>query len=125
MLGSRWFISSVEAKAFKSVGSCRLKVSFQLGLTCVVGPNGSGKSNLLDAVCFACGSSPSLVGVRRLADLQCTDVQEVIRHSLRNQQTCTHAYPQTLSKTAAISATHLQLAYVSALQLQSHCLDNL
>ena len=77
--GARWYISGVEAKCFKSVGSCLLKLPFKLGLTCIVGPNGSGKSNLLDAVCFACGCSPSLMGVQRLADLQCTDVQEVYK----------------------------------------------
>ena len=92
MLESRWFISRVTARAFKSVGSCRLNVSFKPGLTCIVGPNGSGKSNLLDAVCFACGSSPLLVGVRRLADLQCTDVQEVRRQIFGNNR---HAYMQT------------------------------
>lgn len=75
----RWFISGVETKAFKSVGSRLLKFPLTLGLTCIVGPNGSGKSNLLDAVCFACGCSPAVMGVQRLADLQCTDVQEVHR----------------------------------------------
>ena len=75
--GSRWYVSSVEARAFKSVGSFSLRTTFALGLTCIVGPNGSGKSNLLDAVCFACGCSPALLGVQRLADLQCSDVQQV------------------------------------------------
>lgn len=93
MRGSRWFISSVEARAFKSVGSCRLTVPFNPGLTCIVGANGSGKSNLLDAVCFACGSSPSLVGVRRLADLQCTDLQEVHNTTVLAEHTTPHISP--------------------------------
>lgn len=75
--GARWCISRVRVRAFKSVGKTHLQVDFSGGLTCIVGPNGSGKSNLLDAVCFACGCSPAVLGVQRLADLQCTDVQEV------------------------------------------------
>lgn len=99
MAGSRWFLSGVEARAFKSVGSYRLKVSFKTGLTCIVGPNGSGKSNLLEAICFACGSSPSLIGVKRLADLQCTDVQEVC--NLSGFDMYMHMQPTNFSISAA------------------------
>ena len=72
-----WSISKVRMVAFKSVGKTEVEVSFSKGLSCIVGPNGSGKSNLLDAICFVCGCSPATLGVQRLSDLQCTDVQEV------------------------------------------------
>ncbi|DBA87444.1 TPA: hypothetical protein ACH3X1_004485 [Trebouxia sp. C0004] len=77
MQGSRWSISNVKVRAFKSVGKTHLEVDLSSGLTCIIGPNGSGKSNFLDAVCFACGCSAAALGVQRLADLQCTDAQEV------------------------------------------------
>ena len=116
MLESRWFISRVTARAFKSVGSCRLNVSFKPGLTCIVGPNGSGKSNLLDAVCFACGSSPLPVGVRRLADLQCTDVQEVRRQLFVKQQRLRTCRRRSLIQTSPISA-HLHISSATAVKL--------
>ncbi|DBB18122.1 TPA: hypothetical protein ACH3X3_003098 [Trebouxia sp. C0006] len=82
MQGSRWSISNVKVRAFKSVGKTHLQVELGSGLTCIVGPNGTGKSNFLDAVCFACGCSAAVLGVQRLADLQCTDVQEVCEVSV-------------------------------------------
>ena len=88
MQGSRWSISSVRVRAFKSVEKTHLHVDLGSGLTCVVGPNGSGKSNFLDAVCFACGCSTAVLGVQRLADLQCTDVQEVYLIAKHLQQPC-------------------------------------
>lgn len=72
-----WSISKICMVAFKSIGKTEVKVSFPEGLSCIVGPNGSGKSNILDAICFACGCSPAILGVQRLSDLQCTETQEV------------------------------------------------
>ncbi len=88
MQGSRWSISNVKVRAFKSVEKTHLQVDLGSGLTCIVGPNGSGKSNFLDAVCFACGCSAAVLGVQRLADLQCTDVQEVYMIATHLQQLC-------------------------------------
>ncbi len=88
MQGSRWSISNVRVRAFKSVGKTHLQVELGSGLTCIVGPNGAGKSNFLDAVCFACGCSAAVLGVQRLADLQCTDVQEVCLIGTPLRQLC-------------------------------------
>ena len=88
MQGSRWSISNVKVRAFKSVGKAHLQVELGSGLTCIVGPNGTGKSNFLDAVCFACGYSAAVLGVQRLADLQCTDVQEACLLATHLQQLC-------------------------------------
>ena len=72
-----WSISKLHVKGFKSIGKRQLTVLFPRGLSAIVGPNGIGKSNLLDAICFVCGCSIATLGVRRLDDLLCTDVQEV------------------------------------------------
>ena len=95
MRAPRWSVSGIKVKTFKSVGRTPVEVSFSRGLTCIVGPNGSGKSNLLDAVCFACGCSPTVLGVQRLADLQCTDVQEVGQDCLPLSWVFAHLLPQS------------------------------
>lgn len=72
-----WAVTKLHVKGFKSIGKQQVTAVFPRGLCCIVGPNGSGKSNLLDAICFVCGCSVATLGVQRLSELQCTDVQEV------------------------------------------------
>lgn len=72
-----WTVTKLHVRGFKSIGKQQVTAVFPRGLCCIVGPNGSGKSNLLDAICFVCGCSIATLGVQRLSELQCTDVQEV------------------------------------------------
>jgi AAA15 family ATPase/GTPase len=56
-----------------------LDVELPRGLVAFVGRNGSGKSNILNAIQFVLNCSSSGLGVERLADLQCNDVDKVRR----------------------------------------------
>lgn len=45
----------------------------------IVGPNGAGKSSLLKAICFAFACPNTILGVKTLADLRCSDTSKNVR----------------------------------------------
>ncbi|MBI2183832.1 MAG: chromosome segregation protein SMC [Thaumarchaeota archaeon] len=64
------YIKRLETRAFKSLGSRTMTLSFEKGLTVITGPNGSGKSNILDAVAFCLGeNNPKMLRVPKLTAL--------------------------------------------------------
>ncbi|GMH37191.1 hypothetical protein BSKO_05064 [Bryopsis sp. KO-2023] len=80
---SRFVISGVDIRGFKSVGRQTLSVDFgSASLVGIVGHNGSGKSNILDAIAF-CVAPSSNLRVGSLVELRNSDeaqVCEVVLH---------------------------------------------
>ncbi|EFJ47136.1 hypothetical protein VOLCADRAFT_105201 [Volvox carteri f. nagariensis] len=71
---SRWQLSSIRVRGFKSFGPSWVTVPLpNTNLVGILGPNGSGKSNLLEAVLFAVGCPATSLRVRTLRELASSD----------------------------------------------------
>ncbi|KAG7673011.1 hypothetical protein Ndes2437B_g01117 [Nannochloris sp. 'desiccata'] len=67
---SQYYIYSIRAKGFKSIGDEWLEFKFEKGLNAIMGVNGAGKSTLLQAICFAAAGPLSVLGVSRIHELR-------------------------------------------------------
>ncbi|KDO23826.1 hypothetical protein SPRG_11258 [Saprolegnia parasitica CBS 223.65] len=67
-------------------------VAFSPGVNCITGPNGAGKSNLLEAICFAMGSSVlATFRVKQWKDLlNCAEKEASIKLTLTTASTSSH-----------------------------------
>jgi recombinational DNA repair ATPase RecF len=78
---SRWHLSAVRVRGFKSFGSSWVHVPLPSAhLVGLLGPNGSGKSNLLEAVLFAVGCPATTLRVRTLRELASSDAPDSVGH---------------------------------------------
>lgn len=89
------YLKAIEIVGFKSFAD-RMRLDFELGITCVVGPNGCGKSNVIDSVRWTIGEmswkalrSASMVdiifnGTAKRAPLNMAQVSMIFDNSTRN-----------------------------------------